>query len=187
MSSTKNFLLITLSTDRLRLSPVRLVDAQDIFKEFRGNVVSYQDVWPCKSLDEQKGWVEKNIADAKDGKAVQLIISDKQSNAFLGKCVLKKADTLTPELGIWIKESAQGSGYAEESVRCLLEWAKENLQCEYIKALVDVRNTNSIHLFEKLGGKRARAFAFETEERGTLQVYEYRLQHHQSSHSDLSR
>lgn len=175
MTSHKDFSNITLFTGRLQLSSVRIEDTPTIFKEFRGVVVEYQDVFPAKTLDEQQRWVEEGIADAKAGKALLLVISDKNTGEFFGRCALKKVHTSTPELGIWLKQSAHGKGYAEESVRCALAWASEHLQYEYIKAFIQTANARSIHLIEKLGGLRIRQFTMKNTARGDLQVYEYKL------------
>jgi RimJ/RimL family protein N-acetyltransferase len=45
----------------------------------------------------------------------------------LGMASLEDADSVSPELGLWLKESAHGQGFGREVVAALVEWGHATL------------------------------------------------------------
>ena len=58
------------------------------------------------------------------------------------------------ELGITLAPSAQGQGYATETVQALLRYLFADLEKHRVTASVDPRNTASVALFERVGMRR---------------------------------
>lgn len=59
------------------------------------------------------------------GKELYLVIRHTITNEFIGRTGLSPADAAWLETGVWIKESAQGRGYAREAVAAVIKWASE--------------------------------------------------------------
>jgi RimJ/RimL family protein N-acetyltransferase len=60
-----------------------------------------------------------------------------------------------PEIGIWIKEAAHGSGYGREAVAATIAWASENVGATAFIYPVVTQNHSSRHLAESLDGTLA--------------------------------
>jgi RimJ/RimL family protein N-acetyltransferase len=63
------------------------------------------------------------------------------------------ADSVSPELGLWLKESAQGQGFGREVVAALVEWGHATLGKESFIYPVAVQNIASRRIAEKLHGE----------------------------------
>ena len=66
---------------------------------------------------------------------------------------VEDTDTASPELGLWLKESAHGQGFGSEVVAALAEWAHKNLGKESFLYPVAVQNTASRRIAEGLHGE----------------------------------
>jgi len=66
---------------------------------------------------------------------------------------LEDCDRPSPELGLWIKESAHGQGFGREVVAALAEWAHKTLGKESFFYPVAVQNTASRRIAEALRGE----------------------------------
>ena len=72
----------------------------------------------------------------------------------LGICGLLKRETLDyPDLGFAFLPRHWGRGYAIESARAVLEYAKEEMGIERVAAITKVDNASSIRVLENLGMK----------------------------------
>ena len=74
------------------------------------------------------------------------------SSEFVGLAGLHSLNESLPELGIWLKEPAQGHGYGHEAIEALIDWASRTLGLSAFRWPVAVDNTRSRKLAEKLGG-----------------------------------
>ena len=63
------------------------------------------------------------------------------------------ADSVSPELGLWLKESAHGQGFGREVVAALVEWGHATLGKESFLYPVAVQNTASRRIAENLRGE----------------------------------
>lgn len=149
---------ITIETERLRLVPLREKYRRDIFKEFTPEITAYMYPRPAKNIEETDEFIGQALEKIKNGQDLQMVILDKSSNEFMGCAGLHDVNTLTPELGIWLKKSAQGNGRGLETIRALKKWADENLKYNYILYPVADKNKPSIKIAESLGGKLAREY-----------------------------
>ena len=66
---------------------------------------------------------------------------------------LEDADSVSPELGLWIKESAHRQGFGREVVAALVEWGQSTLGKESFIYPVAVENTASRRIAENLHGQ----------------------------------
>ena len=65
---------------------------------------------------------------------------------------LEDADSVSPELGLWLKESAHRQGFGREIVAALVEWGHVTLGKGSFIYPVAVQNTASRRIAEKLHG-----------------------------------
>ena len=63
------------------------------------------------------------------------------------------ADSVSPELGLWLKESVHGQGFGREVVASLVQWGHTSLGKESFTYPVAVQNTASRRIAEKLHGE----------------------------------
>lgn len=80
-------------------------------------------------------------------------IFDKASNRVLGGSGLHRIEWKLGkfEIGYWLRDSAVGNGYVTETVQVLTRFAFENLNAQRVQIRMDVRNTRSRNIPERLG------------------------------------
>ena len=81
----------------------------------------------------------------------------------------------TPELGLWLKSSAQGKGYGYEALRGLVDYLNATGKYQYYVYEVDVRNAASIHLVEKFRHEKCGCEKVTTESGKTLNLRTYHI------------
>ena len=158
---------VRIETERLRLVPGTTEYLEQIFLEYRDPVVQYMNYGPPENLGILKKRIEKRAIDMKEGKQLFMAILFKNSDEFLGCMALEDLDQKNPEMGGWIKESAQGHGYGREAAAALKQWAEQNLEYDYILWPCAQANKPSCKLAESLGGKVQRKYEKKTV-RGTV-------------------
>jgi RimJ/RimL family protein N-acetyltransferase len=80
-------------------------------------------------------------------------IFERETGRLLGGCGLRPADwqIRSFEIGYWIRVSAVGKGYVTETVRVLTRFAFDLLDANRVQIRMDVRNTRSRAIPERLG------------------------------------
>lgn len=116
-----------------------------IYREVSYAHFSYKNVFTEKFI--QTIWKEVNAANG-----FPCAIIEKSSGEVCGFCQLKYVDTLTPEVGIDMRDDYMGRGYAQESLRLLLDYASRHFEVDYFIWKANKTNAVSRHIAEKLGG-----------------------------------
>ena len=149
---------VTIETARLRLR--RFGDADlPAFIAYRNDpdVARYQS-WEGISEAEAVAFVrEQQTAPAGEpGEGLQIAIERKDSGRMIGDCFFKvmEDDPRQAEIGYTLAREAQGHGFATEAVAALLTWAFPTFDLHRIIAILDVKNTASVALLERLGLRR---------------------------------
>ncbi len=145
----KNTLIVT---ERLILSPINHCYAAEIFTSFTPIVTKYMFPAPAKEISETHAFIEASMQQLVAETDLVLVILNKD-HAFYGCIGLHKLKTATPEIGIWLRETAHGFGYGFEATCGLIAWAREHIKLDYFLYPVDVQNIPSRRIPEKLGGK----------------------------------
>ena len=137
-----------LKTERLMIQPYSNSYLEQYFKEFTDEIVKYQ--YPDSFCDMNKAdeVMSKFVADMEQGKMLELVILT-HDGEFLGSMEAFDITGKTPELGLWLKNSAQGKGYGHEALKCLVDYLNSTDKYEYYLYGVDQRNEPSVHLVEK--------------------------------------
>jgi RimJ/RimL family protein N-acetyltransferase/catechol 2,3-dioxygenase-like lactoylglutathione lyase family enzyme len=79
------------------------------------------------------------------------IISEKESNAFLGRCGFSLLEDNQVEVGYLLHKNYWNKGYATEALNALLDWAKKNIKRQYIIAFSPTRHIASQRVMQKCG------------------------------------
>ena len=104
-----------IETTRLVLQPISEVYAEDMFNEFDFELTKYMCPAPPVHIDDTLDFV----ADAKDklikGTSYQCVVLLASTNEFIGCAGIHNLNTVTPELGLWVKRSQQKKDMGKRS------------------------------------------------------------------------
>jgi [ribosomal protein S5]-alanine N-acetyltransferase len=158
--------LVTISTDR----------EKEIFQEFTTEITTYMFPDPAINLEERCAFINGSRQAIAAGHNLQFVILSKLTSEFLG-CVGLHGEKKVriPEIGIWLKKKAHGSGYGREAVHLLVNWTRENIDIDYFIYPVDRRNISSRKIPESLGGKVIESFEKTTPTGKFLDMLVYRI------------
>ncbi len=149
---------VKITTKHLLLVPVSLDYAEEIFREFTPEITTFIYPKPATKIEDSINFITTAIQERQAGTDLNVAILSNQTGEYLGGAGLHKIHTDTPELGIWIKKTAHGSGYGKEAIFALKEWADQNLTYKYLTYPVAKENIPSRHIPEALGGIIAKEY-----------------------------
>lgn len=155
---------LELKTERLVIQPFRDSFLAEYYREFTDDITKYQypDVFP--NMETAKGLVSEFVSEMEQGNMLELVILTR-SGEFIGCMEAFGIREKTPEVGLWLKSSAQGKGYGYEALKGLLTYLSAHGAYQHYLYEVDVRNLPSVSfqkdremvtggdLFMKKGGK----------------------------------
>lgn len=149
-------------TERLRLRPQQLSDAEQIFVRYASDLtVSRYLSWPThQTVDDTLEFVRKRMADCDAGTAFSRLIFARDSGILLG-AVGGRIEGHCMAFGYCLARDSWGRGYATEAASALVDVIQTNPSISRIQAFCDVENLASARVLEKIG------LAFE----GTLRRY----------------
>ena len=93
-------------SNRLKLVSISEMYAEVINREFTSEITTYMTPQPAKDRSETEAFIAGAMKTNAAGTNLQLVILDKDTGEFLGCAGLHEILTRTPELGIWLKKSA---------------------------------------------------------------------------------
>lgn len=164
-----------IQTSRLSLMPPSKKYATDIFREFTPEIARYMYPKPPKSIEDTYAFITDSLAKRKKGVDLTVVIVNTKSGEFIGCGGIHDIGKKEIELGIWIKKSAHGNKYGQETVKALFDWANKNLDFESILYHVAKENISSRKIAELLGGKVIREFQKTNCSGITNQMVEYKI------------
>lgn len=143
--------MIVIRSRRLQLSQFQMTDAPEVFGCITPGVAKFMS-WEPPSWDEYLARCEKR-AQAPEPNMFSFAIRRVENNECLGMASFEGADATSPEVGLWLKESAHGQGIGTEVVSALIEWGHATFGKASFIYPVAVENTASRHIAEKLHGE----------------------------------
>ncbi|WP_448598631.1 GNAT family N-acetyltransferase [Thermoleptolyngbya sp.] len=164
-----------LETARLWLEPVSRDDRVAVFREFTPAIATFMYPKLPQEIRETDEFLSRAVQQNTSGTDLHLTIRRRETAEFLGLCSLHQMQTATPEIGIWLKETAQGQGFGKEAIARLKAWADEYLDYECLRYPVDRRNRPSRKLAEHLGGRIVGEYTQMSLSGRMLEVLEYRI------------
>lgn len=166
---------IVIVTGRLRLMHTFHDYDNENFKEFTKKVTRYMNWEPFDTLEDLEKSIDARYEKIIAGEMIRLTTLNKETGEFLGIGTITDIKTSTPELGIWIKQSAHGHHYGKEAVQGLKEWAEKYLEYDYLKYPFDKNNISSKKIAEALGGVYGASYPVKIDSGKILDVIEYRM------------
>jgi len=142
--------MIVIHSPRLQLSQFQMQDAQDVFGCITPAIAKFMPWEP--SWSEYLARCEKR-EQAPEPNKFSFVIRRLDNKECLGMASFEDADSVSPELGLWLKESAHGQGFGREVVAALVQWGHATLGKESFLYPVAVPNTASRRIAENLGGE----------------------------------
>lgn len=145
-----------LATERLLLRVVTLADVDALHAyQSRPEVCRYLPYSP-----RGRGEVTALVADSaqrtrlrEEGDALQIAVVRRDDERVVGELffAIRSVGAATAEIGWVFEPSESGRGFATEAARALLTFAFETLRLHRVFARLDLRNTPSARLCERLG------------------------------------
>jgi RimJ/RimL family protein N-acetyltransferase len=102
-----------------------MMDAQEVFGCITPAIARFMP-WEPPSWSEYVTRCEKRVQ-APEPNKFSFVIRRLDNRECLGMASLEDADSVSPELGLWLKESAHGQGFGREVVAALVEWGHATL------------------------------------------------------------
>ena len=159
-------------TERLMIRPFTLSYLEEYAREFTAEITKYQFPDPFPDMEAANRVMSGFVEEMKEGKMLELVILDR-GGEFLGCIDVFGIQGETPEVGIWLKQSAHGLGYGYEALGAVVDERNRTGKYQYYIYELDVRNTSSVHLVEKFPFEKGDYEEITTDSGKTLhsQVY----------------
>lgn len=142
-----------ITCERLTLRPFCPADADEAFACITPALTRYLSFEPPATAADfeavWRGWLDGIEA----GTDFNFTLRQRETGGFLGLLGLHRAQQDEPEIGIWIREDAQGRGYGREAVAALARWAAQRFAPHAFTYPVAEANTASRRIAQGLGGE----------------------------------
>lgn len=143
--------MIVIRSPRLQLSQFQMKDAPEVFGCITPAIARFMP-WEPPSWSEYVTRCQKRVQ-APEPTKFSFVIRRLDKGECLGMASLEDADSVSPELGLWLKERAHGQGFGREVVAALVEWGHATLGKESFLYPVAVQNIASRRIAENLHGE----------------------------------
>ena len=141
---------VCLETPRLALEPYSHKYLRAVCRELTPEIVRYQFPDAFESEEAARRQMDAFQARMEAGEMLELVILDKtEGGTFAGCLEAHGLNEPVPELGIWLKKSAQGRGYGREALACLMDYLRRRYGRSICRYEADRRNTGSLRLARK--------------------------------------
>jgi RimJ/RimL family protein N-acetyltransferase len=152
MAGPPDLTIVALSSDRLSLQSFNPDDALEIFSEATPRIARYMTWDTAQSLEAFADVWQEWLRGMASGVELYLVVRQTSTKLFLGVAGLHRIGSPEPEVGIWIKEAAQGGGYGRETIAAICRWASAYVGAVALIYPVVVQNQPSRRLAESLHG-----------------------------------
>lgn len=130
-------------TDLVCLRSISLADSENVTTHLQGETAQYLSFDPKGNKKIINFYIQQSIQEQIAGNALVLIIENKNTGEFLGSCSLNDINNESIEIGIWLKQEAQGKGIGKHVVSEVIKLIKENIDTKYILYNVEQNNEKS--------------------------------------------
>jgi len=143
--------MVVIQSPRLQLSQFQMMDAEEVFGCISPAIAKFMP-WEPPSWNEYVTRCEKRVQ-APEANTFSFVIRRLDSRECLGMASFERADHVSPQLGLWLKESAHRQGFGREVVAALVHWGHATLGKGSFLYPVAVQNAASRRIAEHLGGE----------------------------------
>jgi [ribosomal protein S5]-alanine N-acetyltransferase len=146
---------IEILTDRLRLRPPTLADAEQIFVRYGQDpeVSRYMSWIPHRSIEDTVAFLKRIVGDNLEGRSFGFLIFSRPSGELLGS-VGGAIEKHRMQFGYCLARDAWGRGFATEAARAFVAAALKIPDLWRVQAFCDVENCASARVLEKSGLER---------------------------------
>jgi RimJ/RimL family protein N-acetyltransferase len=139
-------------TERLRLRPPAVADAQNIFMRYAQDAVvcKYMCWSPHQSIDDTLAYLQRIVDENSRGSSAGYLIFSKDTGQLLGS-VGGAAQGTRVQFGYCLARDAWGKGYATEAARAFVDGVMADPATWRIQAFCDIENRASARVLEKIG------------------------------------
>ncbi|VVD87283.1 GNAT family N-acetyltransferase [Pandoraea fibrosis] len=143
---------IHIESERLSIRPFSVDDADAAFRCITPSLTRFMSWDPPANREAfDRVWQRWLLTNA-EGTDFTFAVRQRTNGNFLGLAGLHEARSLSPELGIWIREDFHTQGFGREAVGLVAMWASTGLGCESFIYPVAEDNHASRRIAESLGG-----------------------------------
>ena len=136
----------------IKTEPFDMKYLSDYYTGFDAEITKYQWPDPFESIDDAKELLQEFIDEmGRDETLFLSVLSD--TDEFLGSVEVHGLDEDCPELGVWIKKSEWGKGYAYQALKAALDIAKSKYGKNEFFYEADTQNVGSRKLLDKFKGE----------------------------------
>ena len=141
-------------TERLRLRPPTLGDAEQIFARYGqdADVSRYLSWTPHRSIDDTLKFLRRIVSDNTEGRSFGFLFFARDSGELLGS-VGGAIDGHRMQFGYCLARDEWGKGFATEAARAFISAVRGLPSIWRIQAYCDVKNAASSRVLEKVGLK----------------------------------
>jgi ribosomal-protein-alanine N-acetyltransferase len=141
---------------KVTLVPLSETYREVIFQATTPNVVKFMTWNAPEDISGTDAFIKKAMESIEKGEQYGFVIVDIDSQEFVGWCNAFKRDVTEDkyEIGIWLKESMWGKGYAKDALQTFFTFLRNETSITQIHYRVQVENIASQRVCESLGGVR---------------------------------
>jgi len=162
---SNNFSNNPIYTSRLLLRPLHQDDAEELFLlDSDPEVKRYLGGITVKTIEEVQNSILDILKQYEDFNIGRWAVIERDSQKFAGWSGLKYNTREMNgfqgyyDMGFRLKPQFWGKGYATESGRAWKDIAKTQIKTDYLYAMTDIKNINSMHALMKLGFEKKNTF-----------------------------
>jgi len=134
--------------NKIKIEPFTMEYLQDYYREFTEEIAKYQWPDPFETLEDAEHLLKEFLEEMERGETL-LLVALSEEGEFLGSSEVHGLTEDCPELGVWIKKSQWGKGYAYEALKAALDIAGTKYGKKEFFYEADVRNIGSMKLLHK--------------------------------------
>lgn len=145
---------ITLETERLIIRPMKIDDAETVFKNWTGDPdVARYCTWNVhNSVEDTIGFIEYTINANKAANHLENGIFLKDGDRLIGSCALKwLEDENGYEIGYCMMKAMWNKGIMTEAAKCLSDFTKYVLKADRLIGRHHIENPASGKVMQKIG------------------------------------
>lgn len=165
---------VALKTERLSIVPFNGLYLKPYYEEFSDEITKYQYPDSFSDIEIADEVLSGFVSEMNQGNMLEMVILARDGE-FLGSIEVFGLKEATPEVGLWLKGSAQGAGYGHEALRKMIEYLNSTKKYQYYIYEADIRNAASIRLAEKFRFEKGGYDEFSTESGKTLKLQCYHI------------
>ena len=154
--------IFSLTTERLILRPVSLIDAEEIYQYRSDPVTNKYQGWIPTKIEDVQDFIKNRVSDIidKNGTWFQFVITLRQNGEIIGDIGLHFFDKENKqvEIGFTLNKKYHKKGYANEAMAEIIKYLFNILNKHRIIASIEPGNSDSVRLVSRLNFRKEAHF-----------------------------